>query len=108
MLEKIKNNPILLFVVGFAVGFLIFKLFSGGNNDGNGILLDNGTGTESIGSRIQDVQGRQQEITSGIEHVEQRIGELQIEVARNGEAIGDCEQILARDRERGKTKAFAH
>lgn len=106
MLEKIKHNPIVLFIFGFAVGFLILKLFSG--RSGNGILLDNGTGIESVGSRIQDVQGRQQEITSGIERAEQRIGELQIEVARNGEAIGDCEQILARVRQRGKTKAFAH
>lgn len=101
MFKNITMRDIIAVLLGIAIGICGFKLLG----CGNGILLDNGAGAGTIRNRISEIQNQQHEITNGIERAEQRVERLQIEVAGNGKSIGDCEQILARVRARGKAKA---
>lgn len=101
MFKNITVRDIIAVLLGVAIGACGVRLLG----CGNGILPDNGNGAGAVGNRISEVQNQQHEITNGIEHAEQRVERLQIEVAGNGKSIGDCEQILARVRARGKAKA---
>ena len=124
--QRLRANREKVIIVGIIVAFLLlaicwFSYCIGLRNTGTDVS-DNGIRIDDVRNELSTAQEHQRQITDGLENavqrsdsieersnrIEERAGAAAQSVTDAGILLDECQQIIGRVRNRGKTGAVAH